>query len=500
MNPLRRTPLVVPILIASVFFLIPVLFSLALRSQSTLFELPLTEDGYYLLSVSRNIAMGHGITIDGHQWTNGFQPLFAFLLVPIYAVLSGDRYASLHGVLALHVLIHIATAFVLGSIVKTALRSRGNEQGVLGYWLTVFLWLASRYVLTNSYNGLETGCVLFFYAIVWRLYQLNWLDGWKLFVFGVMLGLLVLARIDAAIFVAILSISELFRQNTSPPLKLKRAAAMASLSFAVSSPWWFYNLLSFGSLMPSSGTAQSAHFSLFRVVPMAQSLLQVWTPYLQLRWIEGVPQMLVQGCLVLILVLLFRKNAFAEMEHSATLRMGGILLLSTFVLTLYYLFFFGAAHFYGRYLSPYMLLAIPLAVVALAGQRFHSRWYYAIIVPVGIFGLVSIIGWDFQVWVRKSPFPDQVQLVQTNVPVSEEVSAGQSGTLGYFRDHVVNLDGKVNVEALHYLNNSLEYLRRRDIHWYCDWESGYLGLHPVENGWTVVATRGRFLLYHHNSY
>src|SRR6476469_3707317 len=73
------------------------LFSLVVRSQSSIFELPLTEDGYYLLSVSRNIAIGHGITIDGQQWTNGIQPLFALLLVPIYALFGGDRYASLRG-------------------------------------------------------------------------------------------------------------------------------------------------------------------------------------------------------------------------------------------------------------------------------------------------------------------------------------------------------------------------------------------------------------------
>ena len=34
------------------------------------------EDGFYTLSVARQIAVGGGITIDGHTATNGFQPLW----------------------------------------------------------------------------------------------------------------------------------------------------------------------------------------------------------------------------------------------------------------------------------------------------------------------------------------------------------------------------------------------------------------------------------------
>src|SRR4051812_19740081 len=185
MTRLRKMPLFTTLYSSSSIFLALALFSLVLRLQDSIFELPLTEDGYYLLSVSRNIALGNGITIDGHQWTNGFQPLFVFLLVPIYALFGSDLYASLRGVLTVHWLIHITTAILLGLIVKTSLRSQGEERSTVGFWITVFLWLASRYVLLNNYNGLETGCALLLYAVAGRLYQLNWLAGWKCIGFGV---------------------------------------------------------------------------------------------------------------------------------------------------------------------------------------------------------------------------------------------------------------------------------------------------------------------------
>ena len=76
------------------------------------------------------------------------------------------------------------------------------------------------------------------------------------------------------------------------------------------------------------------------------------------------------------------------------------------------------------------------------------------------------------------------------------MGAGQSGTIGYFRDNVVNLDGKVNIDAIIYRNNMQEYLRRQNIIWYCDWDSKYLGVNPEMNGWFIVEKKGAFTLYH----
>ena len=73
--------------------------SLALRPNSRVWDLPLKDDGYYSLTVARNIAAGKGITIDGTTPTNGFQPLFTFLCVPLFIVSGGDQYLSIRLVL-----------------------------------------------------------------------------------------------------------------------------------------------------------------------------------------------------------------------------------------------------------------------------------------------------------------------------------------------------------------------------------------------------------------
>ena len=56
--------------------------SFAFRPARWVVDRPITEDAYYALSVSRNIAEGKGVTIDGSTPTKGFQPLFVLACAP----------------------------------------------------------------------------------------------------------------------------------------------------------------------------------------------------------------------------------------------------------------------------------------------------------------------------------------------------------------------------------------------------------------------------------
>src|SRR5258706_15723816 len=64
--------------------------ALAFRAADQVFTTPLTEDGFYSLAVARNVAAGAGITVDGRQPTNGFQPLFTFVEAGAYRLAAGD--------------------------------------------------------------------------------------------------------------------------------------------------------------------------------------------------------------------------------------------------------------------------------------------------------------------------------------------------------------------------------------------------------------------------
>src|SRR5258708_8456213 len=238
-----------------------VLFTLVLRPAAHVYDMPQTEDGYYALSVARNLAEGHGLTIDGVHLTNGFQPRLTMLEAGGLRGAKGDEIVAMRLVTALGWLFHIAGAVLIGLIARDAWPARyGDTERQLRAGLAAFLYLAAPLMLNHAYNGLETGSVLFFYAAAARWMQTGRdRSGAGLAGFGVLIGLLVLARIDAGFVAAALGLNELRRAAKRGLIHaLARGAVLGGVALVVSSPWWLYNTVYFGSPMPTSGTAQQA--------------------------------------------------------------------------------------------------------------------------------------------------------------------------------------------------------------------------------------------------
>jgi hypothetical protein len=117
----------------------------------------------------------------------------------------------------------------------------------------------------------------------------------------------------------------------------------------------------------------------------------------------------------------------------------------------------------------------------------------AVLVVVGLVSTLSY--WAGSLGDGNTYLRDQVALVERTVPDGEVVAAGQSGTLGFFRDDVLNLDGKVNAEAYEQRDDIAGYLDEQQVQWLCDWDEyveGYVGDDPTEAGWRVVDEQGAF--------
>jgi hypothetical protein len=101
-------------------------------------------------------------------------------------------------------------------------------------------------------------------------------------------------------------------------------------------------------------------------------------------------------------------------------------------------------------------------------------------------------------------YKNQLTLINIFVPADATVAAGQSGTIGFFRDHVVNLDGKVNAAALSRQGNIKAYLAIENIQWLCDqpdYITKYLGSDKGNpDGWQLVHSLNGFQLWHHASF
>jgi hypothetical protein len=79
---LRRPAALVPLLVTLLVTLGFAAWLHAAPADQLARTLP-TEDAYYVLAVARQAAIGGGISADGQIATNGFQPLWAALNVPL---------------------------------------------------------------------------------------------------------------------------------------------------------------------------------------------------------------------------------------------------------------------------------------------------------------------------------------------------------------------------------------------------------------------------------
>src|SRR5262249_54067428 len=115
-----------------------------------------TEDGYLMLTIARNIALGKGMSVSGGlQPTNGTQPLATLLWSAVFWLTGGERSTGVLGVLVLELAIVCSAAALLFVLARRLLRDlpHGSEAAAI---LTA-VWFASPLVVAHSMNCLETG-------------------------------------------------------------------------------------------------------------------------------------------------------------------------------------------------------------------------------------------------------------------------------------------------------------------------------------------------------
>ncbi len=210
-----------------------------LRGLDVLDRLFLPDDTWYTLSISRNLAAGLGPTVDGVVATSGFQPLLAWLQVPLH--LLGGEALALWGTLVLLALADAGVAFALGDL---GMRLSGPRAA----FAAGGLWALGPYGVHHALGGLETSLALALSLALVVAWDAAWHPRHWLGV-GLLCGLALLARIDTAVLVAALGVLTLCRGHWGA---VARTAGVAALVVA---PWWAWCTWTFGSPVPESGPA-----------------------------------------------------------------------------------------------------------------------------------------------------------------------------------------------------------------------------------------------------
>jgi hypothetical protein len=447
-----------------------------------------TEDGYLTLTIARNIGRGLGMTVsDGTVLTNGTQPLATFLYSVGFLLSDGSRRFGVATALYLQLCLGVVGYFLLHRTVRLVFAE--HKHGALVAVLSSVVWYTSPVLVPHSQNCLETGLSMLLFMVVWQAWYLGLtkregrLGIGGAVKLGLLMGLCAWGRIDAAFMMLGLGTSQLIWGLSARRYKetVVELTIMAGLAAASIFPWLLYGKMTFGFWVPISGVSESAggHFGGNASLLPAKLLEYV-------LGILGIPSKSEKNPLAAIgfaLVVLLWIGLVVRVQRRATRAQRFLLLafaLQALGLCTYYGLFFGAPHFLSRYLAPLSLCTLPLTTLLVVEAWYRlaekapatsRRPVYAGALAVLVAALVVLQHARHARRVVPHMHGQVVEWMQAHVPDDVWVGAIQSGTLGFFHDRTLNLDGKVDVAALHAAleNRSPRYIADSKIAAVIDW-------------------------------
>jgi hypothetical protein len=466
----------------------------------------LPDDAFYYFKIAENIANGHGITFDGVAQTNGFHPLWLFVITPIFFFIH-QKIMAIHAVLALNALIGALSVFILYKIFLQLQLSR--KISLLG--AALFAFLPTNYLSgAGTMNGLETSLNVF--AIL--LFVLSYLRVFKsrnFIFFGFISGFLLLARTDNAILLLIswLFLIFLFIKNKEW-LSIKKLLISGIPLIAVVSPWFIWSYLNFGDIVQISG----------KVIPFVvhqRLALGGWNLFdYFLRYLNNI-----------IDSLIYLSGILIKSKQS----------LEFIIVALGAVVFSGATFlFFRKYnsepkkifkqrmfiLSPLIATFFIFILVQTIRTVFFRSWYYFSIIPLLFLIVVVVLDFTMTAFNRRTSsffliggfvylgvvlftlvrfvfFPlsggetgkyNMIQKLNEAIPPNSVVGAWNAGIYGYFfeKGRLINLDGVVNNAIYSHIKNRNveEYAQKNGINYLVDddWtlQNKYWGsARPIDN-------------------
>lgn len=440
------------------------------RSMPYLSDAPIIEDGYYMLTVAWNTAKGDFFTYNFGQETSGVQPLATVLYAGvawIVQLFGGDKWSFVRGILLLGSVLHVVFAFLIGHIARSPF-SEGQRRNVA--FLLGWAFALLNFDLFRTFtNGLETGVYLVGLAtcLLWTLSRKK-ISIRESIPFGLLVGIVGLIRIDFGIIFAILLVVLLIQR------KISFTGALTSGIFAliVVSPWFLWVHHVTGGWLPSSGGSQSAFISASKAAPRLKAMLHGLAnhaaPWVMDRfWIS--PSVLTAVSFGLAGPILYTLRSTDEdlPIDKDKIYIGGAWGVAIVALPLIYLFFFFSFWFYARYTAPVTILLLPglaIATTFIVKREYHTRLLYSVS-PLLILCFFFWAGRGLHFSYQGGKHADTAGFIENYIPENYKVGSFQSGVVGFFNPNALNLDGKINHNALKYKKEGemKEYIEKEEV-------------------------------------
>ncbi len=465
---------------------------IAWRPLAIIDNLLFPDDTYISMAIARNIALGRGMTFDGLAITNGFQPLYVFLLVPLFKLIPDQLDLPIHIALTVLALLNMATAYLL---VKILLRLLGQTAALFG----LLIWVFSPIVMREGINGLETGMAVFWMALATAVYVRaigeSLSERKQAILLGLFAGLAMFTRVDNVIFVGAVGLALLLRGRRLNWHNFINALLMGMMVVTVMLPWFALSYQCCDALLPESGGAvRFQALASFHDIPGGAITLLLYNFFITLRILARSPMELDHtiiwsfGFALLGLSVVTSYGRFLwrrlgqTVKQTEWIRQLWPLWLFIALLLVAYNTYILAYWFFVRYFYPLTwAMTIVWAVILTRTAVFISQRWQKSLSQISLFMGAILVLW-FTPGLYKLLFstPEQggyyniAAWANETLPENAVLGSAQTGALTYWARPdltVINMDGVANPDAYAALEagEQMKYLREQGITHIVNW-------------------------------
>ncbi|HMR39831.1 MAG TPA: glycosyltransferase family 39 protein [Ignavibacteria bacterium] len=417
------------------------------------------DDASYYLKIALNFNEGKGFSFDGISRTSGFQPLWLYVLIIFTFIFKTSPETTLRSVMILQVILLFLSSLIFVKILRRFFVNEIVFAG--GLIFTIFVYF--QYL-----NGMETPLmILIFLSLFYHILKSETFikrSVKKELVTGILLGLLMLARLDMVFFaIAILvyGIVMTFSENSDKRKdNIRSIFIIFSVSAVVTLPYLIFNLFYFGNIIPISGYLKST-------VPRT-GLNENISQLVQYRE-------MIFGFLSVIYVFIyffnirnFRSNSFST--GLAVISAGNILLMLYIVFFMKWVIFPWYFSAFSIFFSFFICLIFKFIlslnflnagrIVFKILSAFIIIYWGSRILDIYVFETSGVSTWNVQSYMAS-------QWVKKETESTDLFAMKDAGHFSYFSGReVINLDGLVNsFEFQEIIKNGKlnEYFKRHNL-------------------------------------
>lgn len=444
-----------------------------------------SDDLFYFTELAKNLKTGLGLTFDGKHLTNGVQPLWLLLLLPI-APLFEDPLCALRSVLLLATLVTVITALSFPKLLTLISPNNGFQIGVIAG----SIYILHPKILQITFEGTEASIA----AFAWLISIYAWVQSQqsnKYFLLGIALGFGVLARIDHLILVVFLFIFP-FKDFKNYTLK---AIQILPGFLLILTPWLITSYLATGNIFPDSGGVKRLHFLRYLALENDISLADVSQRSLPLtQFFSAITNgfrfgrilvfaestysisLILAVCLTLVIALTKPKKTF-ETTKEALRKISPVIAASFSIIIVYLLYIQFLRSWY--FIPLFVLVVIFLSVFLqdTVSQLKITPQRKQLIIFIGLWTALGFMQIEAKHNPRKgvgSNYFESLHFAKKNLPNGVNIGAFNAGLAGAVLSpnyQVINLDGVVNNSVKNALSEFKlsQYIRQNSIEYILDY-------------------------------